>query len=325
MEDYSPSLKDIYWTKQKSNMKVIVTGGAGFIGSHVVDAFLAKGDEVVIIDHFKKEKLRFVPDGVKVLKCGIASQEALQFIGEYKPDLVCHLAAQISAPASVQNPAHDAQVNITDGVALLHACIQAGVKQFFSTSSCAVYGRSPELPLNEESVQIPESPYAVSKQSFEGYLRYAHDAFGIQTIAFRPANVYGPRQQTVGEAGVVAIFLEKILKGEMGQILGDGGATRDYVYVEDIARAFVQAADSSYVGSLNLGTSTQTSVNELWESLSAIHGEQTQAIHMPARKGDIYHSYLNAARAKEAINWEPRVLLADGLKNTYDWFTKYGL
>jgi UDP-glucose 4-epimerase len=306
-------------------MKVVVTGGAGFIGSHIVDAFLAKGDEVVIIDHFKKEKLRFVPEGVKVLKCTIASEESLQFIAQFKPDLVCHLAAQISAPHSVQNPVYDAQVNITDGVALLHACTQAGVKQFFSASSCAVYGRSPERPLSEDSVQIPESPYAVSKQSFEGYLRYAHDAFGMQTIAFRPANVYGPRQQTVGEAGVVAIFLEKILKGEMGQILGDGGATRDYVYVEDVARAFVQAADSSFSGALNLGTSVQTSVNDLWESLSALHGEQTQAMHMPARKGDIYHSYLNATRAKEAINWEPRVLLAQGLQNTYDWFATYGI
>jgi UDP-glucose 4-epimerase len=325
MEILAPLLKDTCWTKLKNNMKVVVTGGAGFIGSHVVDAFLTKGDEVVIIDHFKKEKLRFIPEGIRVLKCSIASEEALQFIAEFKPDLVCHLAAQISAPASVQNPVYDAQVNITDGVALLHACVQAGVKQFFSTSSCAVYGRSPELPLNEESVQIPESPYAVSKQSFEGYLRYVNDAFGIQTIAFRPANVYGPRQQTVGEAGVVAIFLEKILKGEMGQILGDGGATRDYIYVEDVARAFVQASDTSFSGALNLGTSAQTSVNDLWESLSALHGEQTQAMHMPARKGDIYHSYLSAARAKEAINWEPRVLLAQGLQNTYDWFAAYGI
>lgn len=301
-------------------MKVLVTGGAGFIGSHVVDAFIARGDEVAIIDHWKKEKKRFVPDGVPVLKAGIASEEARAFILEYKPDIVCNLAAQISAPHSVDHPVEDAQRNIVDGIVLLEACRDAGVKTFLHTSSCAVYGSSPDLPLNEDSPRFPQSPYALSKQSFESYLWYANTMYGMRTVAFRPANVYGPRQQVVGEAGVVAIFIDKIFRGQKAFIFGDGSATRDLLYVEDVARAFLLAADSSYQGVLNLGTGVEKTVNELWEGLSALHEAPTFLEYADTRPGDIYRSFLDATRAKREIGWEPTISLEEGLKKTYNWF-----
>lgn len=302
-------------------MKVVVTGGAGFIGSHVVDAFFSRGDDVVIIDHWKKEKKRFVPGGVRVIKAEIASPEACAFISEYKPDIVCHLAAQISAPHSVEDPAGDAQTNIVDAIILLEACAKASVSTFLYTSSCAVYGRSPDLPLAEESPRIPESPYALSKAAFETYVAYAHERYGMRTVAFRPANVYGPRQQVVGEAGVVAIFLDRLFAGKKSAIYGDGRATRDFVYVEDIAHAFVLATNSQYQGVLNLGTGLEKSVQELWDALHVLHGGVGSVEYVEPRKGDILRSFLDASKAKREIGWEPSISFEEGLKKTYNWFT----
>ena len=306
-------------------MKVLVTGGAGFLGSHVVDAFLAQGHEIAIVDHWQKNKKRFIPEGVHIVKHSIASKEAREFVAEFKPELVCHLAAQISVPFSVAHPAEDARINIVDAIGFLHACAEAGAKKIIYTSTCGVYGKSPDLPLNEESPRIPESPYALSKYALEEYLWYLRDMYGLQAIVFRPANAYGPRQQFAGEAGVVAIFLNHILKGTEAKVFGDGSATRDLLYAQDLARAFVLAAESRYQGVLNIGTGVEKTVKELWETLSDIHGQDTYVEYVAPRPGDIYRSYLDYSRAKEMIGWEPEIHFEEGLRRTYDWFKEHGI
>lgn len=298
-------------------MKILVTGGAGFIGSHVVDAFVEAGHDVVVVDHQMDESRRNVNEKARYIWADMVSDEAIQEMQNNTPDVLCHLAAQISVPQSVADPEFDAQENVHKPTKLLMAARNAGVKLFVNTSSCAVYGEPAMIPLSEFDQKNPISPYGKHKLLFEEVLL----ASDIRTISFRPANVYGPRQTTAGEAGVVAIFLERFLEGKDVQIFGDGNATRDFVYVGDIAQAFLLAAESEAKGIFNLGTQTETSVHDLWRAIQALDPKNpAEAVHKDARPGDIEKSCLNYAPAKGTFNWQPNVELAEGLQKTYDWF-----
>lgn len=301
-------------------MKIIVTGGAGFLGSHVVDRLLALGHEVAIIDNlWQTAQKRYVPEGVQLVKEDVASEAARNFVLDFQPDAVYHLAAQISVPVSVENPVADAHTNVLGTVNIMQAAHDAGVKRFIYTSTCGVYGDSPDLPLKEESELRPKSPYALSKKVGEEYARYMSVERGVNILSIRPANLYGPRQQKVGEAGVIAIFLDNILHGKSLTVTGDGTATRDWLYVEDAADAFVQALTGEAQGIVNIGTGIEQKVQDLVDILRALHGGG-EVVYGAPRPGDIYRSYLNVVRAKEMLGWESTTSFEEGLKKTYNWF-----
>ncbi|PJA46891.1 UDP-glucose 4-epimerase [Candidatus Uhrbacteria bacterium CG_4_9_14_3_um_filter_41_35] len=300
-------------------MKIIVTGGAGFIGSNLVDELIFAGHSVVVVDHYERSKTRFENPKAKIYKIKFADIEMASVFEKEKPDAICHLAAQISVTESVKNPQKDAQNNIVDSIAMLEMAKKAGIKKIiFSSSGGGIYGDHPEIPTGIDLNANPLSPYGIGKQSFEYYLAGS----GIPYVALRLANVYGPRQMSEGEAGVISIFIEKILKSEPAKIFGDGLATRDYVSVGDVCKAFVRALTTDYTGILNIGTGVETSVKELWQMVTDISGQETSVIYEAGRDGEVQRSVIDATLAKEILNWQPEVELTTGLKLTYDWFKK---
>lgn len=302
-------------------MKVLVTGGAGFIGSHLVDALVAGGHQVVVIDHHQKDKLRFPNPEAKIYKLSFRSPELADVFAKEKPDAVCHLAAQISVTRSVADPMMDAMTNIVGAVGILDLAKKFGCKKFvFASSGGAIYGDHPERPTPEKYDTTPISPYGIGKQSFEYYLDLYREQFGLQTVALRFSNVYGPRQMSAGEAGVIAIFLERLRTGVPAIIFGDGSTTRDYLFVRDAVRAFVKALTSDFVGTVNIATSAETSVLELWELLKDIHGREHELEFHPTRPGEVLRSVLSAKTAHSVLDWQPTTALHGGLKETYDWY-----
>ena len=302
-------------------MKILVTGGAGFIGSHLADALIAAGHEVVIVDHHKKDKPRFPNEKATVYKISFHSPELEEVFRTEKPDAVCHLAAQISVTHSVANPIADAQTNIVSSVHVLDLARKYGVKKFvFASSGGAIYGDHPERPTPEKHDAQPISPYGVAKQAFEHYLDLYREQHGFATVALRFSNVYGPRQMALGEASVIAIFLERLRTGRPATIFGDGSATRDYLFVGDAVRAFVKALTSDFVGTVNIATAKETSVLELWNTLRTIHGKEHPLDFFPFRPGEVERSVLSPAWAKEVLDWEPQTSLEAGLKETYEWY-----
>lgn len=304
-------------------MKILVTGGAGFIGSHLVDAIIARGDEAMVIDHHKKEKRRFPNPAAKVYRIPFGDPSVRDILLAERPDAICHLAAQISVPASVEDPIFDAQMNIVDSLALLDASREAGVKKFvFAQSGGAIYGDHDILPTPELYDSRPISPYGVSKFALERYLESYHVLHGLPYASLRLANVYGPRQMMSGEGegGVIAIFLSRLLSGEGVTINGDGSATRDFIYVGDVVDAFVRAVDSDFVGEANISTGMETSILELWKMLQSLHENEVRMAFGPERTGDIKRSVLDSRFAKEVIGWEARTSFEDGLRKTYEWF-----
>lgn len=305
-------------------MKVLITGGAGFIGSHLVDRLIDEGHEVVVVDHYQKTKQRFPNTQATVYKIGFGADEVLQVFTEEKPDAVCHLAAQISVTKSVAEPAYDAKVNILDSIALLDAARKSGVQKFvFASSGGAIYGDHPVRPTPELMDAQPLSPYGLSKQAFERYLAIYCKRHGMQPIVLRLANAYGPRQLPGGEAAVIPLFLRELMTNGQARIFGDGSSSRDFVYIDDITNAFVQALQSSYTGTANIASGKETSVLDLLNALKEIHGELHEHAHEPDRAGEIKHSVLDPSHAKEAFGWEAKTSLRDGLKKTYDWFKQH--
>ncbi len=303
-------------------MKILITGGTGFIGSHVVDAFVDNGDDVTVVDHEKNAELRNENPTARYMIADMIAPEVLSWIEKEKPDVICHLAAQISVPISMRDPDFDYQENVEKPKKLAEIAAENGVSVFISTSSCAVYGDSEDVPLGESHEKHPLSPYGKNKLAFEPILTKIGQESGMRTISLRPANVYGPRQTAIGEAGVIAIFMDRFLQNEDVTIFGDGNATRDFVYVEDIARAFLLAAKGSVNGVYNLGTGIETSVNELWGCISELNTEKkSKAIHADPREGDIDRSCLNSDAAEHNFGWKSQTDLQKGLKETYDWFT----
>ncbi len=302
-------------------MKVVVTGGAGFIGSHVCDALLAKGMEVIALDDLSSGNPANLDARVRLAKLDIRSPEAHELIVREKPQALMHLAAQMDVRRSVADPRFDADVNVLGMINLLEAAVKAGTKRVvFSSTGGAIYGEQDTFPATEEHAKRPCSPYGVSKAAGELYLNYYFQQYGLSYAALRYANVYGPRQNPHGEAGVVAIFCNRLLDGRTCTIFGDGKQTRDFVYALDVARANALALETDFVGAINLGTGVETDVNTLYGTLAQGAGLERAAEHAPGKPGEQRRSCIDPSLAKKILGWTPAVGLAEGLKETYAFF-----
>jgi len=309
---------------------ILVTGGAGFIGSHISDALIDDGHKVVVVDDLSQGNLKNLNPNAVFYRLDICDPSLELVFEKERPEYVCHHAAQIDVRKSVVDPMYDARVNINGFLNILSCSVKRGVKGvIFASSGGVVYGEPEVLPVPEVHPKGPLSPYGVSKLSSEYYLYYYNKVFGLSYIALRYANVYGPRQDPLGEAGVVAIFSNKMLQGEVPTIYGDGNQVRDYVYVGDVARAnllSLRQLDSISLPSsiddhaFNIGTSVGTSVNELYSLLSSIIGFKERAIHDEPRKGELYRTFLNIDKAKDKLGFKPSVSLRDGLEMTVNYF-----
>ena len=304
-------------------MKIIVTGGAGFIASHIVDAYLQQGHEVHVIDDFSTgRKLNLNPSAV-LHQSNVADAEAAKLILEIKPDVLNHHAAQMDVRHSVQDPLFDAGVNILGFLNLLEACKKAGTgRVIFASSGGAIYGDEEPIPADEDHPKKPMSPYGVSKMTGELYLAYYYMAFGMRYVALRYANVYGPRQSTKGEAGVVAIFISQLLAEKCPTINGDGKQTRDYVFVADVVRANVAALETGHVGGINIGTGRETDVLTLCRMLQQRAHSKVEAVHGPAKTGEQMRSCLDIALARRVLDWRPEVDIEEGLMRTISYYQK---
>jgi UDP-glucose 4-epimerase len=302
-------------------VKIVVTGGAGFIGSNIVDAYLERGHEVHILDDLSTGQKKNLNARAELHQVDIADPQAARLIERIKPDALSHHAAQMDVRHSVADPTFDARVNIIGFINLLEACKNTGVKKVvFASSGGAVYGEQDAFPADEDHVTRPASPYGVSKRAGELYLSYYQQAFGMPYIALRYANVYGPRQSANGEAGVVAIFLSLLLAGKTPVINGDGGQTRDYVYVADVVAANLAALDSSFVGPVNIGTGIETDVVTIFQHLRKAVGSEIKSEHGPAKTGEQRRSCLGTRRAAQVLGWRPQMALDDGLLRTAEYY-----
>ena len=306
--------------------RVLVTGGAGFIGSHVAEAYLAQGREVTVLDNLSHGRRENVPAGAEFVELDIRDPAAGELIRERRFELVSHHAAQMDVRVSVQDPRFDASVNIDGLLNLLEAARAAGTRRFIYVSSGGVVYGEPEVrPTPETAPKAPESPYGVSKLAGEHYLYYYHRIHGLEYAALRYSNVYGPRQDPHGEAGVVAIFSTRLLEEQPLTVFGTGEQTRDYVYVGDVVAANLLLSDATLPPAeslddrgFNVGTSRETSVLALAETLMRAAGSTMPIQQAPARPGELKHSSLDIARLR-ALGWEPRMDLEEGLAETFAW------
>jgi UDP-glucose 4-epimerase len=302
-------------------MKVLVTGGAGFIGSNVADRLSEEGHQLVVLDDLSSGRRHQVPAAANFYQMELDSRWLDRVIEREKPEAVCHLAAQISVRRSVEDPVFDARVNILASIGLIEACRSHGVKRFvFTSTGGAIYGDADQLPTPETYAATPMSPYGTSKLCVEHYLQCFRQLYGFSSAALRLANVYGPRQDPHGEAGVVAIFSRALLEGRTATINGDGLQTRDYVYVGDVVEAFVQALRSDAQGSFNVGTGVETDVNQLYDLIAQCARSSAPAQYGPARPGEQKRSSVDPTRARTELGWEPRVQLPEGIGLTVDYF-----
>ena len=304
-------------------MKTLVTGGAGFIGSHVVDMLVSDGHQVAVVDNLWEHgggRLENLNPGARFYQLDIRDASIEDVFEKEQPEVVCHLAAQHSVKLSTDDPAHDAQVNVLGLINLLECCTRFGIRKVVFSSSGATYGTVDNMPIDEGTTQHPESPYAVTKLASEGYLRYWRAMYGLDYAALRYGNVFGPRQDPLGEAGVIAIFTRAILLGEPIRIDWDGEQQKDYVYVEDIARANLAAMAQIEGDPYCIASESGTSVNTLHRKLVEIVGQEVEVQQAPKRPGDIYLSYFNCQKAAQGLGWQPQVSLDDGLQQTVDYF-----
>ncbi|MBM3700570.1 MAG: NAD-dependent epimerase/dehydratase family protein [Actinobacteria bacterium] len=303
--------------------KVLITGGAGFIGSNIADRLIELGYEVIILDNLCTGKKENINSSAKFYEFDVRDKALIDVFKAEKPDVVIHNAAQLSVRISVQDPMYDAEVNVLGGLNVFNCSMQTRVKKVvFASSGGTVYGEQQYFPADEKHSTNPVSPYGVAKLASENYLYYFNREYGLDYIALRYANIYGPRQDPLGEAGVVAIFSNKIIKGASPVINGDGGQTRDYVFVGDAVDANVHAIESSFCGAINIGTAKETNVNELFYILRDISGKSIEEVHGPAKPGEQYRSVLDNGLAKNILGWNPSVPIKEGLKLTYEWFNK---
>jgi UDP-glucose 4-epimerase len=300
-------------------VRAVVTGGAGFVGSHVVEALLARGDEVVVVDSLAKGRRENVP-AAAALHVQDVREPLEELFDEVRPEAVFHLAAQADVRVSVERPVEDAEVNVLGTVRVLEAASRHGAQVVFSSTGGAIYGEC-EGPAAENAPLRPVSPYGIAKLAGEEYLRGYNRLHGSSHVALRYGNVFGPRQDPHGEAGVVAIFLGALAAGESPRIYGEGTQTRDYVYVGDVARATLQALGHEG-GVFNVGTGKETSVLELYEQCRSAAGSEAEATFAPARLGELQRSVLDTRLAAEELGFVAFVELEDGLRSTWEWIRK---
>jgi len=303
-------------------MTVIVTGGAGFIGSHVVDALLARGDDVHVVDDLSKGRRENVPVGA-TLHVHDVREPFDAIVRETGARAIVHFAAQADVRVSVAEPARDGAINVLGTVNALEAARQVGARVVFASTGGAIYGEC-ERPAREDDPCLPLSPYGAAKLAGEGYLGAFARLYGTAHVALRFGNVYGPRQDPHGEAGVVAIFLGRLLDGEQCRIFGDGSQSRDYVYVGDVAQATLSALDGDVGGVMNIGTGVATSVLDLYEACRRVAGSDAEPVHEPARAGELGRSVLDGERAAAAIGFRPTTSLATGVASTWQWLQPLG-
>lgn len=303
-------------------MKALITGGAGFIGSHIADGYIEAGHEVVIVDDLSTGSRENLNPKAVFYEMDIRDPALAGIMESEKPDVVNHHAAQMSVKISVEDPLFDADVNIRGTLSLLESCRKTGVKKIvFSSSGGTVYGEPTRLPLDESHPLGPISPYGASKLAGEYYFKVYASSWGMQTVVFRYANVYGPRQEPHGEAGVVAIFCIELLAGRAPRIDWDGEQEKDYVYVGDVVGANLAALDTGESGVYNIGAGVGTSVNELYRHItSMLDASDVVPTKGPRRPGDVRRIFLDTDAAKKALGWEPRVSLEEGLRLTSDFF-----
>jgi UDP-glucose 4-epimerase len=306
-------------------MKILVTGGAGFIGSHVVDAYLAAGHDVAVVDDLSTGKRENVNPRARLYALDLRDSELGKVFATEKPDVVSHHAAKASVRESMVEPVLYADVNISGAVKLLELCRQHHVKKFiFASTGGALYGDPQYLPADEAHPIGPLDPYGVSKAAFEYYVPLYRKYHGVGFTILRYANIYGPRQDPYGEAGVVAIFSRRMLAGEQATINGSGEQERDFVYVGDVAQANVLALTKGDGGTFNIGTGIATSINDLFARLKAITGYTLPEAHGPAKVGEAFKIYLKADKARRELGWKPTIDLDSGLRLTVDYFRTRG-
>ena len=301
-------------------MKALVTGGAGFIGSHVVDLLIKEGHEVIVIDNLSSGSKNNLNEKAKFYQIDLSNYNLIRQIFEReKPDYVFHLAAQIDVRKSLEDPVFDAQQNIINAIHLLELSSKNKIKHFiFSSSGGAIYGDS-ELPTKEGTIEKPISPYGVAKLTIEKYLHYYNIVHGLHYTILRYSNVYGPRQNSKGEAGVVALFFDKMLKGNNPIIFG-GPQTRDFIFVEDVAKANLLALKDEKNDFYNVATSAQISITDLFNKINSLFGNKFVPTIREIRKGEQLTSCLSINKIKSSLDWTPAVSLDEGLKKTLDWY-----
>lgn len=302
-------------------MKILVTGGAGFIGSHVADALLAKGHDVHVMDDLSGGRRERVPEAATFHEVDIRSEEAARLLMEEQVEVLVHHAAQMDVRRSVADPRFDADVNVGGLLNLMEAGRKGQLQRVvLASTGGAIYGEPDYAPQDEAHPLRPLSPYGITKRASELYLFYYEQQYGIPYVSLRYANVYGPRQNPHGEAGVVAIFTQRMLAGEQPYIFGDGSQTRDFVYVGDVVRANVRALGLNRSAVINIGTATETSVNTLFRTLRDLIDPGIEEVHAEGKPGEQQRSVLAYDKARMLLDWVPEVTLEEGLRRTVDWF-----
>jgi len=302
-------------------VKVVVTGGAGFIGSHVADAFLKRGDEVLVVDDLSSGSRSQVPEAATLAEIDIAGEfEVREAFSAFGPDFVCHLAAQSSVTVSVADPRRDFASNVQGTFNVVREATESGARVAFASTGGALYGEDAPIPTPETYVPKPLAPYGASKQAGEAFVSTWERFHGVAHVVFRLGNVYGPRQNPHGEAGVVAIFSERLIRDQPLVLYGLGEPTRDYVHVGDITRAFVRVADSPLAGTFNLGWGKEVSVLELLEVIQRAADKHAEPELQPLRPGELTRSAIDSAAAARAFDWRPEIELDEGIADTFRWY-----
>jgi len=300
--------------------KVLVTGGAGFIGSTLVDKLIDEGHEVIVVDDLSSGRKDYVNPKAKLHKIDICSDKIAKIFKEENIDYVYHLAAQIDVRKSVTDPEFDNKINVLGGINIIKNCHQYNVKKIIMASTGgAIYGEAEEIPTTESSPTYPVSPYGIHKLTLEKYLNYYYQVYGLNYTVLRFANVYGPRQFKGGEAGVIAIFIDNAVKGLESMQFGDGLQTRDFVYVGDVVNGLFAALNVNCQSEINIGSEIETTLLDIRHDIEKATGEPMKVKEMPAKEGEQRRSCLSYARAKEVLNWEPQVSLEEGIKRTIAW------